>query len=123
MQFKAQDTDYRARNPEARFLVIETGGRPAGRLYLDLSGPEHRIIDIALLPDSRQAGLGRAILESLLSEAAAAGKAVTIHVEKMNRALRLYERLGFKPVEDQGVYLFLALEPGRSARGQVKTAS
>jgi len=29
MQFKAQDTDYRARNPEARFLVIETGGRPA----------------------------------------------------------------------------------------------
>ena len=40
--------------------------------------------------------------------AAAAGKSVTIHVERMNPALRLYERLGFRLVEDKGVYLFLS---------------
>jgi hypothetical protein len=32
---------------------------------------------------------------------------VTIHVERMNPALRLYERLGFALAEDRGVYLFL----------------
>ena len=40
--------------------------------------------------------------------AAAGGKSVTIHVERMNPALRLYERLGFRLVEDKGVYLFLS---------------
>lgn len=40
--------------------------------------------------------------------AAAAGKAVTIHVEKVNPALALYERLGFRLVEDKGLYLFLS---------------
>jgi hypothetical protein len=40
------------------------------------------------------------------SEAAAAGKP-RIHVERFNPALRLYERLGFRPIEDKGVYLFM----------------
>ena len=43
-------------------------------------------------------------MRDLLDEAAGAGKAVTIHVEKNNPAMRLYRRLGFETVEDQGVY-------------------
>jgi len=35
------------------------------------------------------------------------GKALGIHVEKFNPAMKLYERLGFKPVEDQGIYLLM----------------
>ena len=38
---------------------------------------------------------------------AAAGKPLRIHVERFNPALRLCERLGFREVEDRGVYLFL----------------
>jgi hypothetical protein len=30
-----------------------------------------------------------------------------IHVEKFNPALRWYERLGFRQIEDKGVYLFM----------------
>ena len=37
----------------------------------------------------------------------AAGKALSIHVEKFNPALRLYERLGFSVKEDKGVYLLM----------------
>ncbi len=44
------------------------------------------------------------LLRSLLAEAAAAGKPVTIHVERFNPAPRLYERLGFRPIADRGVY-------------------
>ena len=39
-----------------------------------------------------------------MAEAAAVGKALTIHVERFNPALRLYERLGFRTIEDKGVY-------------------
>jgi ribosomal protein S18 acetylase RimI-like enzyme len=43
-------------------------------------------------------------MRDLLDEAATAGKAVSIHVEKFNPAMRLYRRLGFKTEEDKGVY-------------------
>src|SRR5437588_636694 len=44
------------------------------------------------------------LLRDLLDEAARSGKAVSIHVEKFNPAMRLYQRLGFMRIEDRGVY-------------------
>ena len=51
------------------------------------------------------------MLHDLVAEGDAGAKPITIHVEKFNPALRLYERLGFLPIEDRGVYLFLRREP------------
>ena len=42
-----------------------------------------------------------------MAEAAQADKRVSIHVEHVNPALRLYTRLGFRPVADQGVYVLM----------------
>ena len=47
----------------------------------------------------------------MLDEATVAGKRVVIYVERFNRALRLYERLGFRAVGDHGVYLRMEWEP------------
>ena len=41
----------------------------------------------------------------------AAGKPVSIHVERFNPELRLYARLGFRQVEDKGVYLLMSRPP------------
>jgi len=68
---------------------------------------EIRIVDITLLPESRGGGIGTKLLRDLQNEARAAGKSLTIHVERFNRALGLYQRLGFKEVEDKGVYLLM----------------
>jgi ribosomal protein S18 acetylase RimI-like enzyme len=84
---------------------------PAGRFYVHRGESEIRIIDIALLPEHRGNGIGSALLRALLSEADAGGKSVTIHVERLNPALRLYKRLGFALAEDKGVYLFLERPP------------
>ena len=50
---------------------------------------------------------------------ATAGRLLRIHVERFNPALRLYERLGFHPIADRGVYLFMEwgapLETGERA--------
>jgi ribosomal protein S18 acetylase RimI-like enzyme len=107
MQFTAQDTDYRRNYPDARYSIIEVQGVPAGRLYVDCCEKEIRILDIALLSEHRRAGIGTKLLRELQNEARTAGKALTIHVEKFNPALHLYRRLGFRQIEDKGVYLFL----------------
>jgi ribosomal protein S18 acetylase RimI-like enzyme len=106
-QFDAQDRWYREHYRRASYEVIVVDGEPAGRLYLHRGETEIRIVDIALLSEHRGNGVGTSILRDLLAEADAAGKRVTIHVERFNPALRLYERLGFSVAEDKGVYLFL----------------
>ena len=103
-QFRAQHAHYQQYYPNADRLVTMRGGEGIGRLYLERWPTQHRIIDIAFLPEHRGKGLGEALLRDLMDEAAACGKAVSIHVEKFNPAMRLYRRLGFETVEDKGVY-------------------
>jgi ribosomal protein S18 acetylase RimI-like enzyme len=117
MQFEAQDAYYRENYVGAEFLVILRDGVPAGRLYLHRRTDEIRIVDIALLPEHRAAGIGSILLRDLQAEAGAAGKAVRIHVERLNPALRLYERLGFRQIEDKGVYYFLEWRAPEAAPG------
>lgn len=111
MQFEAQDAHYRQHYPNASFLVIECDGAPVGRLYVDRWPKEIRIMDIALLPAHRGRGTGTRVLSALMDEAVASGKTLSIHVERFNPALRLYDRLGFRLAEDKGVYLLLEFRP------------
>jgi ribosomal protein S18 acetylase RimI-like enzyme len=110
-QFDAQDAWYREAYAQANFDVILADGEPAGRLYVHRGPTEIRIVDIALVPEHRGGGIGTSLVEELAAEADAAGKSLTIHVERMNPALRLYARLGFSVAEDKGVYLFLERAP------------
>jgi GNAT superfamily N-acetyltransferase len=110
-QFDAQDTEYRRRYPRARLDVILVDGEPAGRLYVDRRPDAVHILDIALLPVFRSRGVGTGLLEELAGEAAAAGKRLTIYMEKFNPARALYARLGFQEVADEGVYVFMVREP------------
>jgi ribosomal protein S18 acetylase RimI-like enzyme len=96
---------------KAAFDVILVGGQPAGRLYLHRRNDEIRIMDIALLPQFCNRGIGTTLLKDLQAEAAAARKPLRIHVERFNPALRLYRRLAFRQIEDKGVYLFLEWRP------------
>jgi ribosomal protein S18 acetylase RimI-like enzyme len=106
-QFDAQSAHYRENYPAALFQVIERDGFSIGRLYVAHWEREIRIMDIALLPEHRGSGIGTQLLRDLQEEARSAGKTLTIHVERFNPALRLYQRLGFQQIEDKGVYLLM----------------
>ncbi|HEX6376500.1 MAG TPA: GNAT family N-acetyltransferase [Allosphingosinicella sp.] len=110
-QFDAQHRHYMRHYPEAEWLVIERGGEAIGRLYREEWPSQLRLIDISLLPETRGQGIGSAILADLMEEAVAAGKPLTIHVEKNNPAMRLYLRLGFVGIDEHGVYDLMEWRP------------
>jgi ribosomal protein S18 acetylase RimI-like enzyme len=103
-QFTAQHAYYREYYPEAAFDVVLLDGEPIGRLYVQRWPDEIRLIEVALLPEARNRGLGGKLVADLLAEARATGRRVTIHVEIFNPALRLYARLGFRKIADRGPY-------------------
>ena len=82
-------------------------GQRVGRLYLDRSGDKFHILDITLLPEHRNRGAGSFLLRQIMAEAKEAGKPVTIYVETFNPSLRLFQRLGFTAIQEQGFHLLL----------------
>jgi len=60
-------------------------------------GPEAEIADLAVAPESRRLGIGRALLERVLAELGEAGaRTVYLEVRESNQAARaLYEANGF----------------------------
>lgn len=76
--------------------VIDVDGSPIGRLRVVRTENELELAGIQLLPREQSAGIGSRIIADLFAEATAAGKPMTLSVEKDNeRARLLYARLGF----------------------------
>lgn len=111
MQFEAQHRHYVEQFVRAQFQIVELNGEPIGRLYVDRRTDEIHVIDIALLPEHRNQGIGSRLLKELLDEGARAGLPVRIYVEHFNPALHWYTRLGFRKIDDSGVYYLMEWTP------------
>jgi len=110
-QCKLQHAHYRKHYLNAEFLIIERDGQPIGRLYLHQGKQEIRLMDIAFIPEQRGQGVGTRLLHALLAYAQTQSVIVTLHVEPLNPAQRLYARLGFRLLEERGAYHFLEWRP------------
>ncbi len=64
--------------------------------FMDANTP---ILNIAVKPEFREKGIGSAMLEQLLIEAGAVFDAISLSVVKDSKALKFYEKFGFKRVE------------------------
>ncbi len=112
MQFTAQHQYYRKHYGDAAFDLILLDDEPVGRLYVQRNEREIILIDLALLPEYRKRGIGGNLLRDLLEEASAARKPIRLHVEHENPAHTWYRKLGFRDLEDRGVYIFMEWAPG-----------
>ncbi|HZS06618.1 MAG TPA: GNAT family N-acetyltransferase [Blastocatellia bacterium] len=115
-QFAAQSQFYQTEYPDAQHHLILQGDQPVGRLYVHHRANEIRILDLTLLAEHRGAGLGAPLIRRLMNEAARAGLPLTIHVESFNRSRRLFERLGFVPVAENGLHTLFEWRAGGSVR-------
>ena len=113
MQFQAQTKHYRLQYPNAEYQIIQRqDGLPIGRLIVDRSRGSILLMDIALLPEFRNAGIGTTIMQDLMAEAALKNRSILLHVEVFNPAMKLYERLGFVKSSEQGIYHEMVWKPG-----------
>lgn len=110
-QFEAQRHYYQQHYPDAAYQLIELQGKTIGRLYLERGKNEYRLIDISLLSAFRNQNLGRYLIQSILDEAAVTDKTVSLHVEHLNPAVRLYQRMGFAVIENRGAHSFMQWHP------------
>ena len=110
-QFGAQRKHYYSYFPDSAFDIIELDGMPIGRLYLDERQTCVHVIDIALMPGSRDGGIGTALLTAIQDHARARDKSVDIFVERINPAKSLYDRLGFTVIREEDVYLEMEWTP------------
>ncbi len=104
MQFAGQQGAYRAQFPEADHHIILRHERPIGRLLVDRTGAEMLLVDVALVAEARGSGIGTRLLRALQAEAAEKGVPLRLKVVLTNPARRLYQRLGFVGLDDDGVY-------------------
>jgi len=111
MQFNAQSRQYVMSYPHAHHRIILLNDAPIGRLLLDRGEREFTLVDVALLPAHRGAGIGTGLIQDLLKEAAAAGKPIRLHVLTSSAAKRLYERLGFSRIGGDAAYLEMMWVP------------
>lgn len=117
-QFAAQHSHYQKYYTNAHFWLITLRGKIAGRLYLDHAETEVRIVDIALLPGYRNAGMGTGILKDIQSFCTKLNKKLSIHVEQFNPALHLYKRMGFREVcTVNGIYYLMEWVPKNENNG------
>lgn len=114
LQFTAQRQHYQMAYPDAEDRIILLEDRPAGRILVSRAEQEILLVDIALLPEHRGRGIGAALIRELTYEVAAKGAPVRLHVEKHNRAARLYDRLGFTVIGDTGVYYEMEKRSGNT---------
>jgi ribosomal protein S18 acetylase RimI-like enzyme len=111
MQVRGQRMTYAKDFPQAKDqIVLDEAGTPVGRFLVDTSGDGFHLLDIALLPSVRGAGIGTKLLEGLIAQSKNTHAPVRLSVQSSNRAFHLYKRLGFQVVSG-GVQLQMEYRP------------
>lgn len=105
MQWTAQQQSYAQQfaNSDHRIILLED--IPVGSVIISRSDQQIRLVDIALLPEHRNKGIGALCIQKLQDEAAFAGIPLHLSVIKTNPAQHLYKRLGFLTVGEEGIHL------------------
>ena len=114
IQYNAQQQSYRLSYPDAENNIILHGGQPIGRMLIDRSEAAIHLVDIAILPEYRNHGVGTELIGGLLAEGVTSGRAVVLSVFHTNPAIRLYDRLGFSKVDEESLYWKMRWLPGQT---------
>jgi len=112
MQYEAQQHFYKREYKRAVDEIILWEGKPAGRLVVERREHEIRCIDVALLPDHRNKGIGTFLIRKLQNEARREKKPLRLQVIRFNRAVNLFERSGFVRISETGTHFQMEWAPG-----------
>jgi len=90
---------------DEHFLMIEADNRTVGKVRINRMDGEAWVYGFAILPEFQGRGYGRKVLRNIVKSEHDAGNQIWLEVEaKNNRALGLYESVGFEKIQGQDYY-------------------
>ena len=104
MQYEAQQRFFESEYKRAANQIVLQEDNLLGRLLVDRREHEIRCIDVALLPEYRNAGIGTFLLRQLQEEANRGRKPLRVQIIRFSRAVNLLERLGFARTSETGTH-------------------
>jgi ribosomal protein S18 acetylase RimI-like enzyme len=108
VQLRAREQGWGAVFPSSTDELILRDGEAVGRIRVAWLPDECRVVDIALLPEHRRAGIGTSVVAELIAEADRRDVPVRLTVERLNSAARAFwSGLGFLPVAEDAIFLEL----------------
>jgi GNAT superfamily N-acetyltransferase len=111
MQYEAQQHFYEAEYKRAADEMVLWENTPAGYLIVERHEHEIRCIDVALLPEYRNQGIGTFLIRKLQNEARRERKPLRLQVIRFNRAVNLFERVGFVRTSETGTHFQMEWVP------------
>ena len=109
MQFEAQQHHYRMYFARAQDQIVLLNDHVIGRVLVARAPDEIFLVDIALLPDYRNLGIGSQLVANLIAESKAHACPLRLYAEKNSRAQALYLRFGFVVTSDEGIHELMEL--------------
>lgn len=107
-QYQFRQLSFATHFPGAEHWIIAHDLHPVGTLIVHETQAGLHIVDIALVDQARNQGIGSACLRALKALADARAKPLSLRVEITNqRAAALYQRLGFLAVEQTASHRLL----------------
>jgi ribosomal protein S18 acetylase RimI-like enzyme len=103
---------FRRHYATARVSTIRVDGRKAGFLQTSETEADINLDQIHLEAAYRSRGIGSQLIRDLQREAQAKNKTLSLSVVRNNPAIALYERLGFRLVDEDATKLHMLWERG-----------
>jgi len=96
MQLQAQHNYYLSLYPNASYSIINLEAQPIGRLYIERQEDKIKILDITVLPEYRNRGVGTKLITEILQTGEQTEKPVQIYIENYNPSAFFFRGSVFK---------------------------
>ncbi len=93
----AQDEFFKEDFDSGQIRVLDAFSESVGYMQLKLDSGALHLVNILILPEFQNRGIGTEVIKNLITESEKDGRVLKLGVFKINeRARKLYESLGFK---------------------------
>jgi GNAT superfamily N-acetyltransferase len=112
MQYEAQQRFHASEYKKPVDQIVLRGNQAVGRVTFEPREHEIRCVEIVLLPQHRNAGIGTRLIRELQTEAKKQKKPLRLQVIRFSPSISLFERLGFKRISETGTHFQMEWTPG-----------